>query len=68
MKTIISLVSHHLMILQTVRVWQGSENGSYDCRHTLKDHNAEVLTFLFSDVVIILSLTADLELRFVSFF
>nr|GMD59795.1 pre-mRNA-processing factor 19 [Ipomoea batatas] len=27
---------------KTVRVWQGSENGSYDCRHILKDHTAEV--------------------------
>ncbi|KAK6772902.1 hypothetical protein RDI58_028140 [Solanum bulbocastanum] len=27
---------------KTVRVWQNSENGNYDCRHTLKDHNAEV--------------------------
>ncbi|XP_056169066.1 clustered mitochondria protein homolog [Syzygium oleosum] len=29
--------------LQTVRVWQGSEDGSYNCRHVLKDHTAEVL-------------------------
>lgn len=28
--------------MQTVRVWQGSENGNYDCRHVLKDHTAEV--------------------------
>ncbi|KVI00414.1 Pre-mRNA-splicing factor 19 [Cynara cardunculus var. scolymus] len=27
---------------KTVRVWQGSENGNYDCRHVLKDHTAEV--------------------------
>ncbi|XP_055813217.1 pre-mRNA-processing factor 19 homolog 2-like isoform X2 [Solanum dulcamara] len=27
---------------KTVRVWQNSENGNYDCRHTLKDHSAEV--------------------------
>ncbi|KAK9287764.1 hypothetical protein L1049_016204 [Liquidambar formosana] len=27
---------------KTVRVWQGSENGDYDCRHILKDHTAEV--------------------------
>ncbi|KAG6766265.1 hypothetical protein POTOM_030337 [Populus tomentosa] len=26
----------------TVRVWQGSEDGNYDCRHILKDHTAEV--------------------------
>ncbi|KAK9080061.1 hypothetical protein SSX86_001736 [Deinandra increscens subsp. villosa] len=26
----------------TVRVWQGSENGSYDCKHVLRDHTAEV--------------------------
>jgi pre-mRNA-processing factor 19 len=27
---------------KTVRVWQGAENGSYDCKHILKDHTAEV--------------------------
>ncbi|CAN4091062.1 unnamed protein product [Withania somnifera] len=27
---------------KTVRVWQGSENENYDCRHVLKDHTAEV--------------------------
>ncbi|KAK4732633.1 hypothetical protein R3W88_025621 [Solanum pinnatisectum] len=27
---------------KTVRVWQSSENGNYDCRHVLKDHTAEV--------------------------
>ncbi|GAB2245504.1 hypothetical protein Droror1_Dr00000997 [Drosera rotundifolia] len=27
---------------KTVRLWQGSENGNYDCRHVLKDHTAEV--------------------------
>lgn len=27
---------------KTVRVWKGSENGNYDCRHILKDHTAEV--------------------------
>nr|XP_043609248.1 pre-mRNA-processing factor 19 [Erigeron canadensis] len=27
---------------KTVRVWQGSENGNYDCRQVLKDHTAEV--------------------------
>ncbi|CAK7327314.1 unnamed protein product [Dovyalis caffra] len=27
---------------ETVRVWQGSEDGNYDCRHILKDHTAEV--------------------------
>ncbi|KAF2314056.1 hypothetical protein GH714_021794 [Hevea brasiliensis] len=26
---------------KTVRVWQGSEDGNYDCRHILKDHTAE---------------------------
>ncbi|KAG6764593.1 hypothetical protein POTOM_032069 [Populus tomentosa] len=26
----------------TVRVWQGSEDGNYDCRHILKDHTSEV--------------------------
>ncbi|KAM0949366.1 putative transcription factor WD40-like family [Dioscorea sansibarensis] len=27
---------------KTVRVWQGAEDGNYDCRHVLKDHTAEV--------------------------
>ncbi|XP_021899515.1 pre-mRNA-processing factor 19 homolog 1-like [Carica papaya] len=27
---------------KTVRVWQGSEDGNFDCRHILKDHTAEV--------------------------
>ncbi|CAL9207908.1 unnamed protein product [Musa hybrid cultivar] len=27
---------------KTVRVWQGTEDGSYDCRHILRDHTAEV--------------------------
>lgn len=27
---------------KTVRLWQGSENGNYTCRHVLKDHTAEV--------------------------
>ncbi|XP_060179085.1 pre-mRNA-processing factor 19-like [Lycium barbarum] len=27
---------------KTVRVWQDSKNGSYDCRYVLKDHTAEV--------------------------
>ncbi|CAL9067992.1 unnamed protein product [Musa banksii] len=27
---------------KTVRVWQGTEDGSYDCRHVLRDHTAEV--------------------------
>ncbi|CAN0904866.1 Pre-mRNA-processing factor 19 [Linum grandiflorum] len=27
---------------KTVRVWQESEEGSYDCRHILRDHTAEV--------------------------
>ncbi|GAA0169792.1 RNA processing factor [Lithospermum erythrorhizon] len=27
---------------KTVRIWQGSENGSYDCRKILRDHTAEV--------------------------
>ncbi|XVE65769.1 hypothetical protein DITRI_Ditri08aG0026200 [Diplodiscus trichospermus] len=27
---------------KTVRIWQGSEDGKYDCRHVLKDHTAEV--------------------------
>ncbi|KAM3316401.1 hypothetical protein ACQJBY_034481 [Aegilops geniculata] len=27
---------------KTVRVWQGNEDGSYGCRHTMRDHGAEV--------------------------
>ncbi|XP_050215859.1 pre-mRNA-processing factor 19-like [Mercurialis annua] len=27
---------------KTVRIWKGSEDGKYDCRHILKDHEAEV--------------------------
>ncbi|RLN41133.1 hypothetical protein C2845_PM01G40620 [Panicum miliaceum] len=27
---------------KTVRIWQESENGNYNCVHTLKDHTAEV--------------------------
>ncbi|XP_044983137.1 pre-mRNA-processing factor 19-like [Hordeum vulgare subsp. vulgare] len=27
---------------KTVRLWQGNEDGSYGCRHTMKDHVAEV--------------------------
>ncbi|GMI64155.1 Plant U-box 59, MOS4-associated complex 3A [Hibiscus trionum] len=27
---------------KTVRIWQGSEDGNYGCRHILKDHTAEV--------------------------
>ncbi|XP_021730303.1 pre-mRNA-processing factor 19-like [Chenopodium quinoa] len=27
---------------KTVRLWQGSDDGNYDCRHVLKDHTAEV--------------------------
>lgn len=27
---------------KTVRVWRGSEGGDLECRHTLKDHTAEV--------------------------
>ncbi|XP_039007228.1 pre-mRNA-processing factor 19-like isoform X2 [Hibiscus syriacus] len=27
---------------KTVRIWQRSEEGNYDCRHILKDHTAEV--------------------------
>ncbi|KAG0574354.1 hypothetical protein KC19_VG256400 [Ceratodon purpureus] len=26
----------------TVKIWQGQEDGSYACKHTLKDHSAEV--------------------------
>ncbi|KAK9724233.1 hypothetical protein RND81_05G057500 [Saponaria officinalis] len=27
---------------KTVRLWQGLDDGTYDCRHVLKDHTAEV--------------------------
>ncbi|KAK1260514.1 U-box domain-containing protein 72 [Acorus gramineus] len=27
---------------KTVRIWQETENGNYNCRHILKDHTAEV--------------------------
>lgn len=27
---------------KTVRVWQGTDDGNYNCRHILKDHTAEV--------------------------
>ncbi|KAK6926561.1 Pre-mRNA-splicing factor 19, partial [Dillenia turbinata] len=27
---------------RTVRVWQGAEDGKYNCKHILKDHSAEV--------------------------
>ncbi|XP_057742767.1 pre-mRNA-processing factor 19-like [Arachis stenosperma] len=27
---------------KTVRVWQGSEDGNYNCKHILRDHTAEV--------------------------
>ncbi|KAF4364824.1 hypothetical protein G4B88_003794 [Cannabis sativa] len=27
---------------KTVRIWQGSDDGNYNCNHVLKDHNAEV--------------------------
>jgi pre-mRNA-processing factor 19 len=27
---------------KTVRIWQGKEDGSYECKHILKDHTAEV--------------------------
>ncbi|THU69202.1 hypothetical protein C4D60_Mb08t11920 [Musa balbisiana] len=27
---------------KTVRVWQGTENGNYDCQHVMRDHTAEV--------------------------
>ncbi|KAB8112931.1 hypothetical protein EE612_051735 [Oryza sativa] len=27
---------------KTVKIWQGSEEGNYNCIHTLKDHTAEV--------------------------
>lgn len=33
------------IVLQTVRLWQSSENGNYDCKHILKDHTAEVTMF-----------------------
>lgn len=33
-------------MMQTVRVWQASDDGNYNCSHILKDHNAEVTTFI----------------------
>ncbi|KAJ7548824.1 hypothetical protein O6H91_07G028700 [Diphasiastrum complanatum] len=27
---------------KTVRIWQGNEEGNYDCKHVLRDHTAEV--------------------------
>lgn len=27
---------------KTVKIWQGKEDGVYECRHTLRDHSAEV--------------------------
>jgi pre-mRNA-processing factor 19 len=27
---------------KTVKIWQGQEDGSYTCKHTLKDHSGEV--------------------------
>lgn len=34
-------------LLQTVRIWKGSEEGSYDCRHILKDHTTEVTAIIY---------------------
>ncbi|KAK7289674.1 hypothetical protein RIF29_03498 [Crotalaria pallida] len=33
-----------MKLQKTVRLWQGSDDGSYNCRHILRDHTAEVLT------------------------
>ena len=30
------------LLFQTVRLWQGSEDGNYECRHIMKDHDAEL--------------------------
>ncbi|KAK7259319.1 hypothetical protein RIF29_24923 [Crotalaria pallida] len=30
-----------------VRLWQGSDDGSYNCRHILRDHTAETLNATF---------------------
>jgi pre-mRNA-processing factor 19 len=32
-----------------VRIWQGKDDGSYDCKHILKDHTVEVISSLFGD-------------------
>ncbi|OMO95357.1 hypothetical protein COLO4_15958 [Corchorus olitorius] len=45
--TSVKFVAEHNVVLsgsadKTVRIWQGSEDGKYDCRHILKDHTAEV--------------------------
>ncbi|KAL4190586.1 hypothetical protein AMTRI_Chr07g25440 [Amborella trichopoda] len=37
---ILSTLSGHSK--KTVRVWQGAEDGNYNCRHILRDHTAEV--------------------------
>lgn len=42
-------------MLQTVRVWQRSEDGNYDCKHTLKDHTAEVNMFFQACICFITS-------------
>lgn len=39
------------LLFQTVRLWQASENGKYDCRHILKDHAAEV-NFICYDLLV----------------
>ena len=44
----ISLFDLFILCLQTVRVWQGSDNENYNCRHILKDHTAEVYQFSWS--------------------
>ncbi|MBA0555570.1 hypothetical protein Golob_025742 [Gossypium lobatum] len=45
--TSVKFVAHNDVFLsgsadKTVRIWQGSEDGNYNCRHILKDHTAEV--------------------------
>ncbi|KAK7251455.1 hypothetical protein RIF29_34673 [Crotalaria pallida] len=35
-------------IRRTVRLWQGSDDGSYNCRHILRDHTTESLVPLGS--------------------
>lgn len=48
-------------MLQTVRLWQGSDDGNYNCRHILRDHTAEVseskVTILLTIIFIVVSIT-----------
>ncbi|KAH7573172.1 hypothetical protein JRO89_XS03G0082800 [Xanthoceras sorbifolium] len=45
---------------KTVRLWQGSEDGNYDCRHILKDHTAEKLRHILPIDIFFLQLAVFL--------